>query len=30
LIIPRMTAIADFEQKWCQRGKNANCSFKLW
>jgi len=25
-----MTAIADFEQKWCQRGKNANCSFKLW
>jgi len=29
LIIPRMTEIADFEQRWWQRGKTVDCSFKL-
>jgi len=28
LIIPRITAVADFEQRWRQRGKTADCSFK--
>jgi len=26
LIIPRMTAIADFEERWQQRGKTPDCS----
>jgi len=28
LIIPQMTAIADFKQRWRQRGKTPDCSFK--
>ena len=28
LIIPRITAIADFEQRWRQRGKTVDCGFK--
>jgi len=27
LIIPRMAAIADFKQRWRQRGKTPDCSF---
>jgi len=27
-IIPRITVIADFEQRWRQRGKTTDCSFK--
>jgi len=28
LIITRLTAIADFKQRWRQRGKTVDCSFK--
>jgi len=28
LIITRITAIADLEQRWRQRGKTGDCSFK--
>jgi len=28
VICPHKTAIADFEQRWRQRGKTTDCSFK--
>jgi len=29
LIIPQITAVAEFEQRWWQRGKTPDCSFKF-
>jgi len=29
LIIPLITAISDFEQRWRQRGKTTDCSFNV-